>query len=202
MLCYVRVTASESNISFASVSEEQNLSISIQISFLPFNPQKMATASERLESTSERENYQRVDRLIVDGCTALLRDVFDSIIPPSTLAAVLASNKPHLKKHTRLSRVQCDTLYPPSGGVVSSEQFDITLLFSLLRHICRLPAPTNGWDAMPEADDLTLEAELARIKLYRNSVHGHVRDTRITKADFQELWQEIKAAMLGIARYV
>ena len=85
---------------------------------------------------------------------------------------------------------------------MSSEQFDITLLFSLLRDICSLPAPTNGWDAMPEADDLALEAELARIKLYRNSVHGHVRDTRITKADFQELWQEIKAAMLGIARYV
>ena len=85
---------------------------------------------------------------------------------------------------------------------MSSEAFDITLLFSLLRHICSLPAPPNGWDAMLEADDVTLEAELARIKHYRNSVHGHLGDTRITKADFQELWQEIEAAMLRIARYV
>ena len=70
---------------------------------------------------------------------------------------------------------------------MSSEEFDITLLFSLLRHICSLPAPTKGWDTMPEADDVTLEAELARIKHYRNNVRGHVRDTRITEADFQEL---------------
>lgn len=159
----------------------------------------MATASEKLESTSERENYQRLHRLIMAGCTTLLRDLFDSIIPPSRLAADLAKNEKYLKKNAGLTRVQFETLYPPSGNAVTSDDFDITLLLRLLRHICNLNEPTTGWDKLPEVDNYAVEAELARVKFYRNTIL-HMTDTKITEADFQSLWQEITAAMLAFAK--
>ena len=164
--------------------------------------QEMATASEKLESTSERENFQRLDRLNLDGCTALLRDLFDSIIHPSTLAATLATNEKVLKTKAKLTRVEKEILFPASGCVVTSEKFDISLLSRLLRCICNLTMPPSGWDDLPEVDDVTIEAELVRFKYYRNFVHGHERNSKVTQMDFQSLWQNIRASMLAIATYV
>ena len=45
-----------------------------------------------------------------------------------------------------------------------------------------------------------IEAVLARIKYYRNSVYGHVdQNMEITDDEFPLLWQEISEALLGIA---
>ena len=70
----------------------------------------------------------------------------------------------------------------------------------MLRSICNLTPPATGWDALPTSADRSLEADLARIKYYRNSVYGHVNQKmEITNSEFPQLWQEIREALLGIA---
>ena len=57
-----------------------------------------------------------------------------------------------------------------------------------------------GWDALPVSTDHRLEADLARIKYYRNSVYGHVNQNMEIKDDeFLTLWQEISEAIVRIA---
>ena len=89
-------------------------------------------------------------------------------------------------------------LYPPGGAAPDSKTFDITLLFVLLRNICDLTAPATGWDALPPAADVSREANLARIKYYRNQVYGHVTSTGVSKADFERYWNDISGALIAL----
>ncbi|XP_078344077.1 uncharacterized protein LOC144629733 [Oculina patagonica] len=164
----------------------------------------MATAiltDEVLSSTRGKANFQRVARLLISGGTTLLREIFDLRCPPSNLPTILKNpaTKKNLKA-AKFTKPQWDCLYPSPGVYGKSTDFDVSLLFKLLRTICSLSPPVTGWDALPASTDHSLAAELARIKYNRNSVYGHVNQTMEIKDDeFPLLWQEISEALLGIA---
>ena len=131
----------------------------------------------------------------------LLRKVFDVKCPPSNLPATLqnpATEK--LLKAAKLTKPQWDCLYPSPGMYGKSTDFDITLLFRLLRTICGLAPPVTGWDALPTSTDDSLEADLARIKYYRNSIYGHVNENmEISDDEFSVLWRELSGALVRVA---
>ena len=160
-----------------------------------------ADPNEVLRSTSEKANFHRVTRLLISGGTRLLRETFDFIHPPSCLHRVLKNPVVEKQlKSARLSKPQWDCLYPSPGVYGKSTDFDLTLLFRLLRTICNLTPPALGWDALPASTDRSLTADLARIKYYRNSIYGHVnQNMEITDDEFPALWQTISDALARIA---
>ena len=155
---------------------------------------------EVLRSTTGKANFQRIARLLISGGTTLLREIFDGICPPSNLPTILKNpaTKKHLKS-ARLTKPHWDCLYPSPGIYGQSVDFDVTLLFRLLRTICKLTPPATGWDALPTNIDHSLVADLARIKYYRNSVYGHGNMEIIDDFEFLSLWQEISGALVRIA---
>ena len=165
----------------------------------------MASAASALSpSTQETTNYARLCRLVVDvGCQAL-RDTFDRIHPPAGLPGVLASQKCTLQILRRkgiLNASQWDTLYPTVHPTsVSSANFDITLLVLLLRNICHLSPPTStgSWDKLPPVSDGTMEANIVRVKYYRNMIYGHVTQASVDNVTFERHWQDIKNALIGL----
>ena len=156
---------------------------------------------EVLRSSKGRDNFQRLARLLISGGTVLLREAFDIKCPPSNLSTTLqnpATKK--LLKAAKLTKPQRDCLYPSPGMYGKSTDFDITLLFRLLRTICGLAPPVTGWDALPASTDDSLEADLARIKYYRNSIYGHVNENmEISDDEFSVLWREISEALVRVA---
>ena len=164
-----------------------------------------SAADEALSTTAEKANFQRLTRLLMRGGLALLREVFDSIHPPANLPAVLGNPAIKSKLQTLRGRVlthpEWNCLYNPSGPGTygKSTDFDISLLCKLLRAICSLTPPATGWDILPNSTDHSLEADLARIKFYRNKIYGHNHSMEITNADFEKLWREISEALLRIA---
>ena len=130
-----------------------------------------------------------------------MREAFDIKCPPSNLSTTLqnpATKK--LLKAAKLTKPQRDCLYPSPGMYGKSTDFDITLLFRLLRTICGLAPPVTGWDALPASTDDSLEADLARIKYYRNSMYGHVTENmEISDDEFSRLWREISEALVRVA---
>ena len=156
---------------------------------------------EILRSTSGKENFQRITRLLISGGTSLLRESFDSICSPTRLPTILSNSatKNQLKS-AKLTMPQWHCLYPSPGVYGKSADFDVTLLFRLLRTICNLTPPSTGWDALPVTTDHSLTADIARIKYYRNSVYGHVNQgMTITDNEFPTLWQDISEALVRIA---
>ena len=159
---------------------------------------------EVFRSTTGRANFHRVTRLLISGGTVLLREIFDLIYPPSRLPTVLKN--PATEKQVRsakLSKPQWDCLYPSPGVYGKSTDFDVTLLFRLLRTICNLTPPVLGWDALPVSADRSLPDDLARIKYYRNSIYGHVnQNMEITDDAFPFIWREISGALVRVAGHI
>ncbi|XP_022794539.1 NACHT, LRR and PYD domains-containing protein 3-like [Stylophora pistillata] len=169
----------------------------------------MALAAAPLfRSTKETTNYARLCRLLVDVSTHILRETFDKKRPPGNLDMVLSSPPVRallqlLKSRKVLNPSQWGRLYPSIKSSVSSKNFDITLLMVLLRNICSLHPPPTGWDKFPPATDTTLEADIVRIKCYRNAVYGHASQASVDDAKFNQYWQDIQDALvrLGGAGY-
>ena len=163
----------------------------------------MASAAPSFSSTKETTNYARLCRLLVDVGTQGLREAFDRIHPPSHLHGILASELPtlqSLRNRRILNATQWGTLYPTSSSSVSSASFDITLLTVLLRNICSLSAPasTGSWDILPPDYDNSIEANIARIKYYRNNIYGHAPQASVDEPTFQALWLKISNALLAL----
>ena len=170
---------------------------------------KMASAvAPSFRSTKETTNYARLCMLLVEVGAYILRDNFDKRRPTGDLNAVLSSPPVHavlqsLRKKRILSPIQWVKLYPAIKPAVSSINFDITLLMVLLRNICGLVRPATGWDTLPPATDTTLEADIVRIKCYRNTVYGHASEASVDDVTFNQYWQDIQDALvrLGGAGY-
>ena len=160
----------------------------------------LSAADKALHTSSEKANFQRLARLLMCGGLTLLREVFDSIHPPASLPAVLSHPATVRQLNgARLTRAEWEQVYLPSGGHGKSADFDITLLFRLLRTICHLVPPPTGWDCLPPMSVCSLESDLVRIKYYRNNIYGHNQTMEISDDEFVDLWREISEALLRIA---
>lgn len=158
---------------------------------------------EVLRSTDGKENFQRLTRLLIGGGASLFREIFDAFCPPSQLPRKLSmpTTKSDLKA-AKLTKPQWDCLYLSAGVYGKSADFDVTLLFRLLRSICGLTPPAKGWDALPDSTDHSLTADLVRIKYYRNSIYGHKQDMEISSEEFVRLWREVSEALVRLAKSI
>ena len=161
-------------------------------------------ASSAFQSNEGRQNFQRLTRLLIAGATIIGREIFDAIHPPATLATVLADPaRQAILRGSRMTRPQWTQLYPSPGTYGKSKDWDLTLLQKMLRSICGLTQPTTGWDDLPLDSDISKEADLVRLKYYRNSVYGHVDERmEINDEQFQKLWKNISKAIIRLAGHL
>ena len=162
----------------------------------------MASAAPATSSSKETTNYARLCRLLVDIGTEALRDTLDAIHPPANLPAVLAANKTttlqSLRKKRIINPIQWGKLFPPIPTSVSSRDFDTTLLMVLLRNLCGLTAPLTGWNALPTVTDLSREADIVRVKYFRNTVYGHAEKASVDDIKFNDYWCDIRDTLVRL----
>ena len=162
-----------------------------------------------LDSSDEKTNGHKLMRLIVDGGGEALRNAFNKIHPGNlqvvlscTCSATTSCNQHILSKLRSRPKIinddQWHKLYPPSRNPPKINDFDITLLSILLRNICGLSPPSLGWDKVPNVADHSFEADIVRIKLFRNERFGHIATTSVSAADFRLFWAEIKSPLLRL----
>ena len=163
----------------------------------------MASSAPTFPSTKDTINYARLCRLLVDVGTRVLKETFDNIYPPRILHLELG--KPtvlnllqSLQKKKILNLVQWNHLYPSTSSQVSSKNFDITLLVLLLRNICGLTPPASGWDTLPSLSDISVQADIARVKYYRNTVYGHAAQASVDDVTFNYYWKEIRSSLVRL----
>ena len=73
----------------------------------------------------------------------------------------------------------------------------------LLRNLCGLTSPATGWDKLPAETDVRREADIARVKYYRNTVYGHAERASVDDAVFNAYWGDIRDTLvrLGGVKY-
>ena len=158
-------------------------------------------ASTSYLPSKESTNYMRLCQLIVTICTDVLRCVLDKYIPPSNLQSTLNIHRGLLTGHgCHLSKQQKAILFPrgPIPTVVSSKDFDISLLYTLLRNIAGIPPHGNGWGNNPTTGDTCLSACIETIRITRNNLNGHNLTGKICDSDFNDVWSTLKVAVTEI----
>ena len=102
-------------------------------------------------------------------------------------------------------RVICDDdwekLFPASGDPPNADKFDITLLHLLIREFSNLPKPAKGWHKLPDETDDSIQANIARIKCFRNEL-SHRSSTAICESEFEEKWNLISSSLERIQAYI
>ncbi|XP_046857780.1 serine/threonine-protein kinase/endoribonuclease IRE1-like isoform X2 [Xenia sp. Carnegie-2017] len=161
----------------------------------------MALLPEKLKF---EENFACISKLLINKGTQALKTTFQLLIShqSSNLKDILndpstKSKLTSLKKNKIIHKEKWDLLYPSTGSP-DIENFDITLLFVLLRNICGLTTPRGGWDSLSPSSDTSISANIARIKFYRNKVYGQLTTTSLNDSEFEDLWQEISKALVGL----
>ena len=153
-----------------------------------------------LEASEEKTNGTRLARLVIDGGTHALRTLFCTMHPPATLQTVLSKNLLRLqtlKLRRAIFDSQWEALFPSSGLPPDAKIFDITLLHLLLREICYLAGPATGWNNLPIDSDVSSDANIVRIKCYRNEL-CHSISTGITNAEFKDKWDKISSTLVAL----
>ena len=163
----------------------------------------MASSILNREPEKEATNYARLCRLLIDVGSQALRDTFDSIHGSARLHTVLAANRSTLltlRKRRVLNATQWSKLYPAIATSASLANFDITLLIVLLRHICGLepPSTTRSWDRVPPTTDVSREADIVRLKCFRNDIYGHAEKAAISDSEFHNHWQNIRDTLVRL----
>ncbi|XP_062583816.1 uncharacterized protein LOC134245553, partial [Saccostrea cucullata] len=144
----------------------------------------------------EETNFLRFVNLVLRRARKALRIHFDTVHLPSNLATDLATQRPmlsSLKARQVINKVQWDKLFGVPNPM--SKDFDVTLLICLLRNMSPCtPAPAGGFDILPTPLDISIGADLARIKFYRNKM-AHSSDARMNANEFNTSWTDVEEAI-------
>ena len=155
------------------------------------------------DSSGEKYNALTLIRLIVELGTEALRRTFNRY-HPGNLQVVLSAHKGtflNLKLRKIIDQNQLDKLYPAASVSPSINDFDISLLSVLLRNIYTgsLKPPRDPiWDRPPSSSDHSTEADIVRVRRFRNEHLGHISNTDVSDIDFQSLWAEFSAPLVRL----
>ena len=144
---------------------------------------------------TEKDNFCRFGQGIVGTSSAILRDILESYVPHTELLRTV-NNRPaplSLDKHQRELVMKAAT--------EGYKEFDITLLYIILRNLCSnlrdsstpdLPPPSQNWGKEPKPTDLTLSDDIERIRLLRNEVFAHLPRAEFSETDYKKYWGQLK----------
>lgn len=150
-----------------------------------FNPQKA------------NENYLRLCQLITSLCGDLFRDILSRYIKPTNLRSELDNNKQKLEK--KLNKQQQDLIYPATGNTsLTTNDFDISILYILLRNICNIPSHKAGWGKPPAIGDNSIAAGIEKIRLTRNLILAHSANGMIEDPVFEKHWKDLRDVVVQI----
>lgn len=154
-------------------------------------------ALSKYQSTQETTNFARIVRIIFGPCTDVLRDVLRKEIAPSTLSHKLKTfNVRHRKPLLNSSQEQL--VYGDRGDY---SDFNITLLYHLLRSLCSIPPHANGWGRDPCPRDRSLSANIERIRFLRNE-SAHFSKFSLSNSEFEKKWTTIFTIVQEVERYI
>ena len=133
-----------------------------------------------------------------------MKQFFLISIHPESLENTLKKNSTKLAQ-LKSKLVICDDdwemLFPASGDPPNADTFEITLLHFLIREFSNLPTPAKGWHKLPDETDDTIQADIARIKCFKNEL-SHRSSTAISESEFEEKWSKISSSLERIQVYI
>lgn len=149
---------------------------------------RMAVSKSKYDSTRETTNLARVARILLGPCTDVLRAVLNKEMVPAALINNVKTFLANLPKRVK-PPINTQQIVKVNSGNYSN--FDISMLYVLLRNICSIPEHILKWGSNPCDKDRSVSANIERIRNIRNSYYGHPSDFAIQDPEFLNKWSEL-----------
>ncbi|XP_062579236.1 uncharacterized protein LOC134241175 [Saccostrea cucullata] len=137
---------------------------------------------------SGRSRFAKLGMAINEELTQACRDVLQMEVPPG-----LVYNK--VKASSIYKNIRPEQELRLIGAKTDGyKEFDITLLYTLIRNICtKIPRPTKGWggNTMPSVGETTIGDDVERIRMIRNNMFGHISSASTSQTVFDDTWSII-----------
>ena len=137
-------------------------------------------------ASQEDRNGMTVQLALQKPCASLLQEVLRQYIPEKDMHNVLndPANKQFMER--LLNKKQKSILYPQTGVFNGSyADFDVSLLYCLIRNLTSIHDHKTGWGNEPDITDNSIAANIERIRLLRNKyAHGgisHLNDKELKR---------------------
>ena len=97
-------------------------------------------------------------------------------------------------KGNPLNKQQKALLFPKGqpATAISSKDFDVSLLYILLRNMCNFTPHSKGWGKTPAAGDKSLSACIEMMRIMKNELNSHSVTGEITDSDFNDIWTNLR----------
>ena len=152
---------------------------------------------EETPITQDHINHARVCNALVSVGADALREILLFKVPTgfNDIYDAINANRGMLFGMRQLRQEQLSLIYPdPHDRYTGTvDQFDISLLYTLIRNLSSVQAPVNGWGQPPDDHprDTSLGANVERIRSHRNKISGHSMDGKLDSQCFETYWGEI-----------
>ncbi|XP_062609213.1 E3 ubiquitin-protein ligase DZIP3-like [Saccostrea cucullata] len=160
----------------------------------------------KYSSTQETTNIARLARLILGPCTDALRDILKTVVLPSDLSKRVKeyTDKQFKLKRNPLTKSQLEIIFPSPQTTYSGDysEFDISLLYLLLRNVSKIPPHSEGWGEIPKPGDRSVAANIERLRLVRNKYYGHAADSSLSESNFGTEWRNIRDIVVELGYHL
>ncbi|XP_062590495.1 uncharacterized protein LOC134252075 [Saccostrea cucullata] len=153
------------------------------------------------EEGLQKFHFKAFEKLTKVGRNAM-QIYFDAVYPKKDLLKFKLSKATAVKKMFHLSDNQFERLCPTDKSDPSSQSFDVTMMYQMLRNrYPNLPQPTKGWGKTPVTGDESETDDVERIRIYRNQVvHEPDATSKLEKRDLEEKGRDLTQAIVRLSK--
>ncbi|XP_053378596.1 E3 ubiquitin-protein ligase DZIP3-like [Mercenaria mercenaria] len=151
-------------------------------------------SSEMPNNPEETRNFLIFLAVFIDIATETVLKVFYHEVPKHTFHSFVSTgNIDGILKKT-LSKRQ---YYLVKSNKADPDRFDFSILFTLLR--IALTPPSAGWDQKPAPTDVSVAADILRLRYLRNKIVAHRHKATLSTYDFIRYFGELEAVIFRLS---
>lgn len=148
-------------------------------------------------------NFAHLVLACVDVIKQPLIDILDIYVKPSDLCKKVKQCNDLMSGRHKLNSEQLKKCGFTSPYLPDYSQFDVTLLYTLIRNLCpRALTPTNGWGKEPQVTDTQLGDDIERIRQFRNKNVAHVNSGELDDMEFEGIWSDLEDVVKRIQSFM
>lgn len=126
-----------------------------------------------------------------------LVDVLKGRLPGANFGYCLNGMKNRISP--MLDNQEQQLLYPDNSHYKGDlTDLDISLIYIILRNLHTICPHMNGWGINPNDDDMSLSANIERIRIFNNKYVSHFSELSINDDNFLTTWEKIRQCIIAI----
>lgn len=147
-------------------------------------------ASDQL--TKEEQNFIRFGKACDDVMILPLADILHWKIKPKDLYKRIQSCQILINGEKKLDTHQLGLC--KQTNLTDYCNFDVSLLYKLIRNLCPTFKPTQGWGITPKYNDIQIGDDIERIRVFRNEFK-HRNSSAMSDSEFRNLWTDLESVI-------